>query len=132
MDSTTSLKWNRYDLFKLVIATVVFFLLFVRGEKKAGEPKTMIQVDYLAQEDEIPEHESALPVLPRTERLCEENQQMCQKIVRSGAFTEEEKFLYTSQYLKIFSFLDEKLMRGNDILDAFQTLIINSEKGKRR
>lgn len=91
----------------------------------------MIQVDYFTQEEKA-EHPSAELPSPKRDDLCLSQPSLCEKIVRSGTVSEEEKLYYTTQYLKIINFLDQHLQRGNDIKKAFQTLIINGEKGKRR
>lgn len=93
----------------------------------------MIQVDYFSQEENA-DHLSANfpPQKSALDQLCSLHADRCEKIVWSGSFAENEQLSYVGQYFEIFDFLDRHLMRGNDIKTTFQTLIINSEKGKRR
>lgn len=133
MDRQTFFNFTRYDLWKLIGATLLFFLGLVIGVKEVGEPATMIQIDYLAQETK-PDHPSAENRVlqdPLT-LLCQKNQPLCEKIVWTGEVNDQEKLSYTSQYLEIITFLDEHLMQGADIKKVFKTLIINGQKGKRR
>lgn len=134
MDRKIFVNFTFYDLRKLLGATLLCFLALVLGVKQAWEPATIIQTDYLAQELQNPEHQSADNIFWKTayERLCIKHQNFCEKIVWSGAFTSQEKEIYTRQYLEISEFLEQHLMRGEAISKTLQTLIINSEKGKRR
>lgn len=133
MDKSSFFSFTFYDLWKLVGATLLFFLGLILGVKPAGEPATMIQVDYFEQEQNS-DHPSAnlLPPEWALDQLCSSHSDRCEKIIWSGSFTEKEQLSYVSQYFEIFDFLDRHLMKGNDIKTIFQTLIINSEKGKRR
>lgn len=98
-----------------------------------GEPATMIQIDYYAQDQKKnPDHPSPQAFKTPLDLLCTEHTDLCKKIVRSGEIAEEDQLSFARQYLEIITFLDHHLMRGNDIKKAFQTLIINGEKGRRR
>lgn len=133
MDRKIFFNFTIYDLWKLFGATILFFLALVLGVKEVWEPATMIQIDYLAEETK-PDHQSAEwkhtsdPLI----LLCRKNQILCDKIVWTGAISDQEKLSYATQYIEIIQFLDQHLIKWADIKQVFKTLIINGEKGKRR
>ena len=72
----------------------------------------MIQIDYLAEETK-PDHQSAewKPASDPLILLCRKNQILCDKIVWTGAISDQEKLSYATQYLEIIQFLDQHLIK---------------------
>ena len=50
MDRKIFFSFTLFDLRKLIGASILFFLALVIGVKEAGEPSTMLQVDYFSEE----------------------------------------------------------------------------------
>ena len=57
MDRKIFFSFTLFDLRKLIGASILFFLALVIGVKEAGEPSTMLQVDYFSEEIN-PDHPS--------------------------------------------------------------------------
>lgn len=133
MDRKIFFSFTLFDLRKLIGASILFFLALVIGVKEAGEPSTMLQVDYFSEEIK-PDHPSpsASPQNDPFSSLCQKNQTFCEKIIRTGTLTQSEKRSYANQYFQIANFLEENLMQGDPLHSVFKTLIINGETGKRR
>lgn len=134
MEGKISFRFTRQDLLKLIGASLLMFLGLVIGVEQVGEEFSVIKKDFL-QVQENSEHLSAEKKVEKADlltSLCLEHQVFCQKIVYTWELSDFEKLSYTSQYLEIISFLDQKLLQGKDIKQQFKTLILNAEKGKRR
>ena len=131
-------NFDKVDLWKLVGATLFFFLLFSFRHQVGEKQRSLLQVDYFTQDQasdlswQTQEHGSAVDSEQFLAYLCQQKPHYCQKIIYSGDFSSLDKFEYTSQYFTILSFLDEHKKFWLPVESALKTFIINSQKGKRR
>ena len=95
-----------------------FFLLFSFRNRVGEKPVSLLQVDYLSQDQELDrslqEQEHGSPVDPVyfLSYLCQQKPSYCQKITYSGDLSDLDKFEYTTQYFTILSFLDQNKKFG--------------------
>lgn len=134
-------------LIKLIIMTIVFYLLlafnvFHLGEKLAPSTKDYLEMD-ITQEDEDTEElyletganmqtgHFAADDTANLESLCE-SANICDKIQFNGAFTDTEKYGYTKIINKIVQFIDENSDKEKQIEEVIVTIEVNKENGNRR
>lgn len=131
-------SFDKRDFWKLLGTTLFFFLLFSFRNRVGEKPVSLLQVDYLSQDQNLDrslqEQEHGSPVDPVyfLSYLCQQKPSYCQKITYSGDLSDLDKFEYTTQYFTILSFLDQNKKFGIPVESALKTFIINSQKGKRR
>lgn len=132
MGANTWINYTLFDVWKLIGATLLFFLMLVLGVEQVGESYSVIRKDYFGQEWVEWEHLSPSGGEEILEELCKNSLNLCDKVVYSGTLSQLEKVKYTSQYLDIITFLDMALTQGDRISQALKLFIINAEKGRRR
>lgn len=134
MVEKTYFSITKYDIWKLIGATLLIFCGLVISVGNVGESQTFIQKDFFKEGVEIQEHKSAQKEADSTvlSTLCFKNEVFCKKVVYTWGIAESDKILYTDQYLQIIKFLDENLLKGADIKKQFKKLVLNGEEGKRR
>ena len=131
-------SFDKRDFWKLLGTTLFFFLLFSFRNRVGEKPVSLLQVDYLSQDQDLDrslqEQEHGSPVDPVyfLSYLCQQKPSYCQKITYSGDLSDLDKLEYTTQYFTILSFLDQNKKFGIPVESALKTFIINSQKGKRR
>lgn len=83
MEEKTYFSITKYDIWKLIGATLLMFCGLVLGVGKVGEEQTMLQKDFLDSNAMISEHPSAQKNINSDplSAICLENEVFCQKVV---------------------------------------------------
>ena len=136
MEKKIWLNLTIYDFRKLFWASVIIFLMLILTAKKVDIPTTMIQVDYLKEEQKEKNTEHPSPTIELIssplDRLCSGQETFCKKVIYTWGVNFDDKIRYTSEYLSIIWFIEKHLMKGTPVSIALKSYIINWEPGKRR
>lgn len=130
------LVFTKQDLRKLLFATIFFFFLFSIIDTIDHKPDSLIKVDYLSGEyldwgeERLQEHGS--PATDKLYSLCQNAPFACQKVLYSWDLSEGEKLQYISQYISVYTFIDQTITQGGAIEQVLKKFILNAHKGKRR
>lgn len=110
--------------------------MLILTAKKVDIPTTMIQVDYLKEEQKEKNTEHPSPTIELIssplDRLCSGQETFCKKVIYTWGVNLDDKMRYTSEYLSIIWFIEKHLMKGIPVSVALKSYIINWEPGKRR
>lgn len=93
-----------FDLWKLLGATLLFFLMLVVGVEQVGEPYSIIRKEYFLEQNDEEEYEHPSALLGDNfllQELCNGVPEWCAKVVYSGTLSSYDQVKYTSQYLDI-------------------------------
>lgn len=121
------------DILKVFLATIILTAGILRWSKEVSTPTEPNDLmDYITQTGDIEEtktttgHETANKL-----NICEENKELCKKVLFIGNFSETNKDTYLVKESIVTSFIKDHNKQGKEFLPILNTIKVNDIGGKR-